>query len=305
MGITNNVRFVNLYADESMSRECPYTGDSWDYIGLIVEDINNPLLPDIISERFDQITNKDDPKYHEYDHILHWHELHSGNTRNVCKRWFNYTLHPSKRLNKLFFHLLGINNTKLNSIEFDESDIYNSKYNRFFRALVKYSLQTFFIGQKVVVKNIFHEEGQQQNSHIFPWHIQYRLPKEVPNIGFDCQEIIFLPKDHKINERSNILQFCDCLMGAFLNIIHGINDSKRARYRRELMNQLLPLVERVTMKPENKNSSYGYHRKIMVSFFPRINSSPDSFQRNQNQFYSNRKLKFLEESSGQGNLFGF
>lgn len=39
---------VNIYADEVVDKKCPYTNHSWNYIGLIVENVENSLLTDII-----------------------------------------------------------------------------------------------------------------------------------------------------------------------------------------------------------------------------------------------------------------
>ncbi|MBN2091451.1 hypothetical protein JW964_17695, partial [candidate division KSB1 bacterium] len=50
--LTEEPIHVNIYADEVIDKKCPYTNHSWNYIGLVVENIENSLLTDIIDERF-------------------------------------------------------------------------------------------------------------------------------------------------------------------------------------------------------------------------------------------------------------
>jgi hypothetical protein len=160
-------------------------------------------------------------------------------------------------------------------------------------------LKCFFGGKKIIIKNIYHEQGQQQHHEYFPWHLMYKLQSEEPNFKFEREKIEFLQKDHKIDERSNIIQLCDCFMGAVTNIIHGFEKSKSANCRIELLDLLLPLVQRMVREPKNRNSSYSHYNRIMIRFFPKQKTDLNDPQRYVNQFYNNRRLKYEEDKSGQ------
>jgi len=292
---------VNLYADEVQGRRCPFSGAVWNYIGVVVEDIAHPLLDDIIYERFIGNFDQQSRYYDMNNRTVHWSEIHSKDSKNICKRWFEYILNPDKSRNKFFCYILGLNDSYLAKEEFDTEDEFNSKYNRFFRSAVSYSLKTFFGDKKVIVENIFHEEGQQSYNQYFPWHIIHKLKREKA-ISFNCAEVIFLPKDHKKDERSNLIQLCDAVLGVSASIIHGIKKSKASKYREELANLYIHLFKRIIENPKNRSSRFEYHNRIMIRFFPRERTTLNDERRLLNQFYSKRPLYYLEQKSGQERL---
>jgi len=294
---------INIFADEIQSKKCPYTNEKWIYIGIVVEDLSNLLLKDIISERFCNNLDEQSPYYDKNNRIIHWSTITDIDTKNICKRWFEYILNPDKSGRKFYAYILGINNSKLNKEEFDESDRFNSKYNRFFRSAILYALKTFFPNKKTIVKKIYHEEGQQKYHEYFPWHCIYKITEKESNIIFNCSNIEFLPKDHRKDEKSNLIQLCDAFMGACTSIIHGIPKSNTSKYREELMDIILPLVKRMVNKPNNKNSHYQHTNRIMIRFFPKVKSAPGDIERLQNQFYTKRSLYYEEKKSGQQSLF--
>lgn len=289
---------VNIYADEIQSKECPYTKEQWFYIGVIVEDVKNSLLDDIIKIRFCDNFDKTSPYYEKNNRIIHWVDIDDADTKNICKRWFEYILDPEKSGKKFYAYILGINNSKLNKEEFGGFD-FNTRYNRFFRSAILYALKTFFPNKRIIVKNIFHEEGQQPCDEYFPWHCIYKIIEKEDNIDYECNKISFLPKDHKNDERSNNIQLCDAFMGACTSIINGIKKSKKSNYKENLMYLILPLVERMIEKPQNVNSRHKHANRIMIRFFPKEKTTPDDVERLQNQFYTKRKLYYLEKKSGQ------
>ncbi|MEO0268970.1 MAG: hypothetical protein ABIN73_04420 [candidate division WOR-3 bacterium] len=293
---------VNIYADEIQSKECPYTKEQWFYIGIIVEDIKNSLLDDIIRIRYCNNFDKTSPYYKKNNRVIHWVEINDADTKNICKRWFEYILNPGKSERKFYTYILGINNSKLNEEKFGGTD-FNTRYNRFFRSTILYALKTFFPNKKIIVKNIFHEKGPQQCDEYFPWHCIYKITEREENIDFECDEILFLPKDHKEDERSNIIQLCDAFMGACISIIHGIKESKRSKYKEELMDLILPLITRMIDEPQNINSKYCHANRIMIRFFPKHKTAPDHINKVQNQFYTRRQLYYFEKKSGQIRLF--
>jgi len=293
---------VNIYADEIQSKICQDTGHEWHYIGLIVEDIDNPLLDDIIQERFMNNLDKNSPYYNKNNRIIHWSEISDADTKNIAKRWLNYILDPTKSEKKYYSYILGLNNSYLSKENFDQLDEFNSKYNRFFRTAIVYALKTFFGSRNITVENIYHEQGQQEKSEYFPWHCIYKISEQEQNIGFKCNKITFLPKDHKIDKRSNLIQLCDCVLGVTTSIIHSIQKSNKSKYREELTDIYLPLLTSILNEPCNKDSSYKYYNRIIIRFFPKEKTdigSPESYK---NQFYTERNLKYVEEKSGQMRL---
>ncbi|MDA3780282.1 MAG: hypothetical protein PF487_08735, partial [Bacteroidales bacterium] len=239
---------VNIYADEIQSKVCPISNNKWHYIGLIVENLDHPLLENIICKRFIGNYDKKSRYYDKNNKIVHWSEIRIADTKNICKRWFKYILNPDQSKNTFYSYIFGLNDSKLIREEFDINDEFNSKYNRFFRSAILYSLKTFFPKKNIIVENIFHEEGQQQNNQYFPWHCIYKL-KKFENITFQCNEISFLPKDHKKNKLSNIIQLCDSVLGVSTSIIHGIKKSNKSKYREELADIYSPLLQRLIEKP--------------------------------------------------------
>lgn len=292
---------INIYGDEIQEKECPYTKEIWFYIGIIVEDLSNPLLDDIISERFFYNFNEHSEYYQKNNRIVHWSKLNDADTKNICKRWFEYILEPSKSWKKFYAYILGINNSKLNEKEFGQND-FNTKYNRFFRTAILYALKTFFSNKKIIIKNVFHEEGQQKDHKYFPWHSIYTIEQNEENITFERNNVEFLPKDHKKDKRSNIIQLCDAFMGACVSIIHGIQNSKKSKYKENLLDIIFPLVDRMINNPNNINSGYKYAKRIMIRFFPMEKTEFDDIKRLKNQFYTKRQLYYKEHKSGQTSL---
>jgi len=291
---------VNIYADEVISKECPDTQNKWHYIGLIVENLRYPLLRDIIGERYCNNFDKSSPYYEKNNKRIHWVDISSIDEMNICQRWFKYIMCPDRSEKTFYCYILGLNDSFLNKDEFDPDNEFNSKYNRFFRSAIKYALRRFFGDSKIIIRNVYHEQGQQQDHLYFPWHCIYKLEREESNFTFEKKEIEFLQRDHTKDERANLIQLCDCFLGAVTSIIHGINkESKRSKYRKELMNILLPLISEIVNNPEDKNSNYKYFNRIIIRFFPRERTTLDNPERYTNQFYTKRRLKYVDDLLGQ------
>jgi len=289
---------VNIYADEIYSKICPYSDNKWFYIGLVVEDLTNPLLEDIVKERFCENLDETSEYYDKNNKIVHWSDIRGADTKNICKRWFEYILNPDKSSKTFYSYILGINNSKLTREEFDTEDEFNSQYNRFFRSAVNYALKIFFPGNDIVVEDIFHEEGTQRDNEYFPWHCIYKLQQQEP-LTFQCGNIAFLPKDHKKRRESNLIQLCDCVLGVSTSIIHGIEKSNTSKYREELADLYFPLFKRVVNEPGNKNSRYQHCNRIIIRFFPREKTALGDERRLINQFYYQRNLYYAEQKSCQ------
>ncbi len=290
---------VNIYADEIQPIKCSITGDGWFYIGLIVENISKPILEEIITIRYCNNFDPSSPYFPKNDRVVHWTNICDIDTKNIAKRWIEYMVNPENK-DKFFAYVLGINQTKLNREEFDTSDEFNSQYNRFFRSAILYGLKCFFPQKRIIVKNIFHEEGQQRHHEFFPWHCMYKISQEEENIEFGTKEIQFLPKSHREDKRSNLIQLCDIFLGLCKTLLHGIDlNSKSYRYKKELLELSLPLFERMINEPQNFNSSYAHANRIMIRFFPKESTRLGDIRRLQNQFYTKRKIKYVEDRSNQ------
>lgn len=288
---------VNIYADESMDRKCPYTNNNWHYMCLIVERVDRPLLDDLINERYCNNLDQSSPYFAKNNKILHWTEIKNADEINICNRWFQYIINPGKSGDKFYCYILGLNESFLSDDEFDKNQRFNSIYNRFFRSAIEYSLKCFWGNNEIVIKNIYHEQGQQQDYIYFPWHSIDKLQNKENNFKFETNEIQFLGKDHKIDEKANILQLCDCFLGAIVNLIHGLEnpESKKSQNKKKLLQLLLPLCKRMMKESGNPNSSYQHKNRIMIRFFPKEKTDKNSIQQSTNLFYTNRKLKFEED----------
>ncbi len=102
---------------------------------------------------------------------------------------------------------------------------------------------------------------------------------------------------------ANIIQLCDCILGVSVSLLHGIEKSNRTEYRSELAEIYLPLFKRMIENSFNVKSSYKHSNRIMIRFFPKEKTMPDDIKRLTNQFYTDRKIKYLEDISGQEKLF--
>lgn len=295
---------VNIYADETMNRKCSDTKHNWHYMCLIFERVDKPLLDDLIIERYCNNFDSASPYYFKNNKILHWTEMKNADEINICKRWFQYILNPEKSSDKFYCYILGLNESYLSDDEFDADNKFNSIYNRFFRTAIEYSLKCFWGNNEIVIKNIFHEQGQQQDHAYFSWHPIDKLQNKKNNFKFETDKIQFLSKDHKIDEKANILQLCDCFLGAIVNLIHGIEnpESKKSRSKNELLDLLLPLCQRMTKKPDNPKSSYRHKNRIMIQFFPKNKCEKGDIRRFQNQFYSDRPLKYGIDKDNRNQL---
>jgi len=293
---------INIYADEIQSKKCPYTNDDWFYIGIIVENMAHELLPEIIDIRYCGNNNRNSVYFQKNDRLIHWVDVTDIDSKNICHRWLEFILDPIRSQKSFHAYILGINNSKLNSIEFGNEQEFNRKYNRFFRSAVLYSLKCNFPNKNIIIENIYHEQGQQQFHEYFPWHCIHRIDQSENKVTCECDSVTFLPKSHRDCERSNIVQLCDLYLGISTTAIHGLEKSNTSKYKAGLIDMFLPLLKRMINNPSNVRSSYAHSNRIMIRFFPKENTDIDDIRRYTNQFYTARKIHYLEELSGQMSL---
>ncbi|HEX8946822.1 MAG TPA: hypothetical protein VF829_01230 [Candidatus Paceibacterota bacterium] len=297
---------VNVYADEIWETKHGTTGESWIYTAALYERTDKPILDSIISTRY--CTERDG--WEEYkdknDTDIHWADLGKNKDKKfIVERWLKLIHDDCFSDRRFYFSLSGINLTNLNFDEFDEKQKLNSIYNRFFRAMLKYSLKKFF-GRGVIVENIYHEQGTQQEHPYFDWHTIFKLDQDE-HLNFICDQVDFLPKSHRDDTRSNALELCDVLIGIYKDAHCGFPEGLKNEHRREILGSKIVqelLIKRVLRKPRNISSSYGYAKRFHLSFFPKAKTTPESIMRLANSYYDNSHLSLAYENNPhQGTLF--
>lgn len=302
---------INIYADEVQNRTDPITGDVWHYIGIIIENLEYPLLPELKKLRYCGTPSRSSGYFRKNDKLIHWVDISSADECNICKRWLEYILNPEKdawhdpvkfsveKSRRTYYsYILGINSTKLDDSVFNAEDDFNSKYNRFFRTAVLYATKCYFPNRPIIIENIFHEEGPQKNNDYFPWYSIYKINQQR-KVHVLTDDIIFLSKDHHENDKANILQLCDVILGISTSILHGISLGVRSKIKKDLIDMYFPLFERLVRQSHNINSSYRHHNRIAIDFFPRDRTSLSEWNKYRNQFYKVRTLRYEIDKGGQ------
>lgn len=290
---------VNIYADEIWDVENMVTKEKWMYSIAIYERVDKPILNDLINIRYCKDRTGWEEKFTQNDTDIHWVELKTDqNKKFIVERWLNYIYEDCLSERKFHMSFIGINLTNLNVEEFDSDQNLNSVYNRFFRSMIQSSLKKFF-GKGVIVENIFHEQGSQENHKLFDWHTIFKLDQDK-YLNFKSRKIVFLPKSHRDNKKSNMLQLCDVLAGILKDLHCGIIKSKKSKNRELILKSNIVqelFVKRIIRKPMNINSSYGYWNRFNVCFFPRLKSAKDSVERLMNNYYELSKIELAFENN--------
>jgi len=279
---------VNIYADEIQKCKHSITGQEWVYTGAAFEVVNDPFLVDLIDARFAKDREGWEGFVDKNNSDIHWADVkNDANKANVALRWLDYLYadcEPSKR--KFRFAILGLNMSNLNLKEFADEQQFNSIYNRFFRTMIVKALSRFF-GKGVVINQILHEQGQQEDHDYFTWHTQHKLAQDF-DISSVKSEIIYLPKSHKDDERSNVVQLVDMLMGIFKDLHLGVDTSTYHTRKSQLIEHRFiqeVIEQRVIRVGYNPNSRFGFSDRFDISLFPKTSSKPDDIERNLNNFY--------------------
>jgi hypothetical protein len=148
-------------------------------------------------------------------------------------------------------------------------------YNKFFRTVINYGLKSFFNNSKVIVKNVFHDNGSMERHLYFPYLNLHRLENEIPEVAtFENKEIIFINSDHKkylgknikLYEESNLIQLVDLILGNISQCLFNLSDDDLKKENASLIH---PLVARLINKPRSYNSSWNYINKQNISLFPK------------------------------------
>jgi len=310
--LENNLS-VDIFADESFNRACPYSGDIWHYTVLVIIPSNllQVSLNRIICTRHNNVADIADidsksEYYFKNDRIIHFNELRNKDEFFIAKRWLDFLLNTSISDGLLYISILGVNESRLDKSNFGEGEVLGNIYNRFFRSAVLYPLKKFFKGyDNIIINQIYHEVGEHQHHDFFPWHIIHKINFSDDNIVCNFPEIIFLGKSHRDgNDMSNILQLADLFLGVTTNVIHNTSTKE---LRVDLSKIIFPLVQRMVGEPNNYRGRYKQGKRFSISFFPgdkkTMNIQNIDLKKINSYFYQNRSLAFKDKFTGQTSLF--
>jgi len=313
-----NAITVTLYCDEivNVRLEDDILGgepEYWDYIGILAvpESKREALLKKLLNAR---CLNPDNEVWEGCESRCRWHddnntEVHYTDLDDTKKykiacSWVDLLIQNGKRnWDLIYFYILGLNRSKLDLERFGPANQQNRDvtiYNRFFRTAVQKSTKSFFHRfDLIIVENVYHDVGSEQDHEYFPWHVVWKLGWEDEKLNFNCNEIAFISSDHRKSDgdpvHSHFIQFIDLLLGSTFNILHYASGNPNkvdiALRAKEL------LGDRLIGRPNNKNSRYHYFGRQRIEFFPRENLSSydaDSIvyrMKRMDNFYTGRELR--------------
>jgi len=264
--------------------------------------------------------------YHEKnDTEIHYHEIDRSNSRyRIAERWlkdFMIEKNNMGNMNLVYFNLLGLDLTKMNLDKFGPDEGRELMiYNRFFRTALRGGAKYFFAEyDRINIENIYHDKGSQEKHDYFPWHAGRKINLEDDKISISNENVIFVDSDHR-RERSdligesNFIQFIDVILGSIFCCLH--NPTKNVQ-KQNIGQAVRPLLHRLLNSPQNVNSSYHYHRRQTISFFPKYKLSDEkeiykqlnmfgdikNVNKSYNQFYNKRPILLNEKE--QRNLFEY
>ena len=267
-------------------------------------------------------------------HFVNLRKKSSKSKQEISRKWLNYFINRNKQNKPIKFNILYLNLNNLDISKFGrrraKSKWHENVYTRFFRSNIKYGLKFFSFGfkDKIEIKTIIHDNSTGLAFHkYFPKDNLRRLEDELKSelkkkVVFPTK-IIFLDSDHKkaSNEEERldcqVLQLVDLVLGATTQSIFCPSEDP---FKKELAWILRDLVERLLLNPANPNSSFNYHRRQNISFFPKhkLENAREIFsdvygskwvERRKGSFYKVQKLKLppkLDQSqTSLANFFGF
>lgn len=296
---------IFIYCDEiKVIRN--YLGEKWFYLGMLM--VEESKKKDVL-----RLMNQAREESNYYSE-LHFSKLSNFSYANdysektfLAKKWMELILGDGGTKN-FYFNILGINADNLCWQFFgNRKEQKQNAYNRFFRTLLKSSINYFFPQKNVVIVELFHDKEQAMQLHqYFDWHSIYRLTNELENVHFESQFINFIDSDHSkeeiYSEDSHFIQMIDLILGAFRQ---SFDKSCKKDGCNEIAEIFSPLLQKIIEFPYNKNSRFGYYRKYNFGFFPPHKMNPSDLLNDQKKMssciFKNRGLFFIHE--GQGELF--
>lgn len=287
---------INVYHDERV-----ISGNHWLHHGMLfVPSIHQDwLVGELVRLR------------ETYDGFIHFVELRTpaaptpqGQKTLVAKRWARFfhddTRHSRRnaRFNNFCTAVLGINLEKLNW-EYFGSNADRNIFNRFFRTALLSGLRFFYSPDFdiVRVRHVYHGTRDLAQDNPLRWHPMWKIEQDSEGrILFDEPKLTLVNADHRKDptsyEHSQLIQFIDLVLGAFSQCLDCTSSSRGCT---EVARELQPVIERLTRRPNNKNSRY--YAKYSESFFPSRKLNPQDLnaaEGNLSTFYFARKLKIVE-----------
>ncbi len=314
----NQEIIINLYCDEIKDEKIndPYFDNQcWDYFGFLLVPANeeNELISRLLKCRCANPNNKSGwnecdvkCKYHNNNNKeVHYKDLQSFDKFHIASRWFDFFENDT---NLTRFYIVGVNNSALDSYRFGNGTKAARKemiYNRFFRtALLKSTKSYFHMYNKIIIRSIVHDKSNFQKGDFFPWHVIFRVEKDDQKVSFECNEIEFIDSNHNVtnDDRSNLIQYIDLLLGATFNALHykSKNINKVTVSRR--IAPFLRLIMEQNFHRLKKNHLLG---RMDIDFFPKCNNlskfDESSISYDLGCFYKSRVLRV--EQADQTDLF--
>lgn len=281
---------LEIYCDEIKRVKDDHDKSVWMYLGALFVPTSKKdvLLNKLLNLRCIKYNSwhwneNDCPnqcRYHDWNNTeIHFKDVYKHRSKfEIAKRWLEFLIENNKKdLRLIYFYILGIDLSKLNLERFGEDkgrDL--NVYNRFFRTLISGGAKYFFSEYKfIIIDNIYHDKGSQEEHEYFPWYTPYRLNLSDDKIHVANSEITFVDSDHReypdendmdFRCESQFIQFIDLILGSIHCCLHA---SATRKEKIELALIIKPLLERLMNNPKNKHSSYHYYRKQQIKFFPK------------------------------------
>lgn len=265
--------------------------------------------------------NKCKEHYHKNNNCeIHFKDFRtkmSNSRKEISYRWMEILLDKKRQKienKKIYFNILYLDMEKLDKSFFGDDKTNNNIYNRFYKTAILGSLKYFFNNDYITIKEIFHDNSNDKQSHeYFPWHTPFKLNNEK-KIKVEKEFITFIDSDHKKYKcwnsnyiNSHLIQFIDFILGSTTYAIFKESDDKEKEY---LYEKYYPLISRLWKEPNNQNSRYNYFKSQQVSIFPKekVTYQLDIYGnkiRNEGEFHRDIKLikpKYTTTNQILGNI---
>ena len=282
---------LTIYCDEIKTHR-NFVGEQWFYMGmLLIPDENKQLALDKLNNA------RQTANYPAEMHFTKLTNLSKATVYNektlLAKLWLESIMNDN--IDKCFyFNIVGLHSDNITWQFFGDNKFehFENAYNRFFRMLLKGSLNNFFKSKMVSVTNVFHDkETSLQNHQYFNWNSIYRLQNELENVSFETDAIIFIDSNHDKEEiytdESNFIQLIDLILGSFR---HAFDKTTKREGSTEIAKIFAKYLKAMMDNPFNPQ----YFKKYSFSFFPtrKLKSIEliDNWERISSSFYNNREL---------------
>lgn len=114
---------------------------------------------------------QDDRKTTAYEGELHFSGLTHHQKASTARLWLDRVMLEDEKC--FHFYVLGLSLDRLQRTAFGrgEGEQLRHIYNRFFRAVVAYTLRSFWGDyESITVSAVFHDRSDMENDRVFDWH---------------------------------------------------------------------------------------------------------------------------------------